>query len=245
MLFVTEEKQESLTQYRDFLEGSLLHWEGEERHSSDDRVINAAAAGDEIHLFYRKMHHSPFVYMGPVQLEQHNRLTGSPSQFIFKIGVESTQSAPVGQNDVMVDTANSGMLETERNALIKSRIGQGVFRDGLLRLWGGCAVTGYRRSVMLIASHIKPWRDSTNSERLDPFNGLLLQPTIDRLFDSGLISFDHKGNILRSPNFAVDELVELGISPDASLRRIPSETMRYLEYHREYEFGKVFPQRTM
>ena len=69
VLFVTEEKQESLTQYRDFLEGNLLHWEGEERHSSDDRVINAAAAGDEIHLFYRKMHHSPFVYMGPVQLE--------------------------------------------------------------------------------------------------------------------------------------------------------------------------------
>ena len=239
VLFVTEEKQGSLTQYNDYLVGSMLHWEGEEKHSSDARVINAAAAGDEIHLFHRKVHHSPFVYMGIVELEEHNRLRDTPSQFIFAVGAQLELRKPNVVHYAAEGIDISGMRDTERNALARSRIGQGVFRDGLLRLWGGCAVTGYRRPIMLLASHIKPWRNSTNQERLDPYNGLLLQPTIDRLFDKGLVSFDPKGKLMRAPNLTADELVRLGISPEAELRKIPTQTMRYLEYHRDTELGRV------
>ncbi len=72
ILFVTEQKQESLTQYHDRLEGQLLHWEGEKQHASDRRIVAASSRGDEIHLFHRKIHHSPFIYLGKVVLEEHS-----------------------------------------------------------------------------------------------------------------------------------------------------------------------------
>jgi len=159
--------------------------------------------------------------------------------FFFSVGVRPEVFEPIGVDYAAQGINTSELRETERNALIRSRIGQGVFRDGLLRLWGGCAVTGYRRPIMLLASHIKPWHKSTNQERLDPYNGLLLQPTIDRLFDKGLISFDPKGKMVRAPSVTTDELVRLGVSPDAALRKVPFETMRYLEYHRDIELGRV------
>lgn len=81
---------------------------------------------------------------------------------------------------------------TEREQLAKARIGQGRFRADVAAKWGRgevCALTGVAIPEMLIASHIKPWRDSSNSERLDPMNGLLLVAHADRLFDQHLMSF--------------------------------------------------------
>ena len=79
ILFVTKEKQEALTQYNDYLEGNLLHWEGEEKHSSDRRIIGAESVNDEIHLFYRDIHHSPFTYYGKVILKSYNLHSAEPS----------------------------------------------------------------------------------------------------------------------------------------------------------------------
>jgi len=83
ILFVTKEKQEALTQFKDFLNGEFLHWEGETKHSSDGRVISARSAGDEIHLFYRDVHHSSFVYYGEIFLERYKLYDTQPSQFVF------------------------------------------------------------------------------------------------------------------------------------------------------------------
>jgi hypothetical protein len=57
--------------------------------------------------------------------------------------------------------------ETERKAIIDSRLGQGQFRTNLLQFWNGCAVTKCMSLEVLAASHIKPWKDSNNRERLD------------------------------------------------------------------------------
>lgn len=65
---------------------------------------------------------------------------------------------------------------TEKDSIVKSRIGQGIFRKGLIEYWHGCAISQCPLTWMLIASHIKPWRDADNQERLDPYNGLLLLP---------------------------------------------------------------------
>lgn len=62
---------------------------------------------------------------------------------------------------------------TEKDSIVKSRIGQGIFRKGLIEYWHGCAISQCPLTWMLIASHIKPWRDADNQERLDPYNGLL------------------------------------------------------------------------
>ncbi len=238
ILFVTEEKQSSETQYNDYLEDSCLHWEGETKHSSDNRIINSATNDDEIHLFHRKRHHSPFTYMGRIELEQHNRLVDSPSQFIFTLTSNEVKEEAGSYKAKAGVAADTSITVTEKNAIVKSRVGQGVFRDGLLRIWGGCAVTGYQRRSLLLASHIKPWKVSTNKERLDPYNGLLLQPTIDRLFDRGFVSFDRKGKLIKSQILTTDELACLGVTPESRLTKVHDSLQEYLKYHRDNEFEK-------
>jgi hypothetical protein len=105
--------------------------------------------------------------------------------------------------DVESIVSEDNVTDTDKATLIKTRIGQGNFRQKLISLWGGCAVTGYKDASMLVASHIKPWRASSNVERLDGYNGLLLLPTLDKAFDSGFISFDLAGR-MEFPDFARD-----------------------------------------
>ncbi len=123
--------------------------------------------------------------------------------------------------------------ETERDAVVSARIGQGRFRQDVLARWDGrCAVTGIAVEQALVASHIKPWYLASNAERLDPANGLLLVGTLDRLFDSGLITFDEKGSIMLSPRLPNDQRALLHLTPELRLRVVPSDTASYLEYHR-------------
>src|SRR5262245_46674101 len=197
LLFVTRIKQEALTQYRDHLSGDLLFWEGQEKHGTDDRIIGAAKAGDEVHLFYREVHHSPFEYKGRVLLLKAVPRTDAPSQFVFRLehdqGAADDLERFRGEIDALPDA-------TEREEVRKARIGQGRFRQLLLELWGArCAITGVEIPAVLTASHIKPWRCAINAERLDPHNGLLVLPQYDRLFDRGFISLADDGTILVSP----------------------------------------------
>jgi len=126
----------------------------------------------------------------------------------------------------------SGAPPTTVQALIDARLGQGAFRQSLMRAWGGrCAVTGVDVREVLRASHIKAWSQSTDAERLDPDNGLLLSAILDCLFDRRLISFTDEGEMLVAKRLA-------GRLPDevlgGRLRRQPNERMRrYLALHRE------------
>jgi hypothetical protein len=87
---------------------------------------------------------------------------------------------------------------TEAERLVIVRVGQGVFRAGLLEYWQGrCAVTGLEVPELLRASHIKPWaKCDTDAERLDVFNGLLLAPQFDALFDAGFITVSDGGDVM-------------------------------------------------
>lgn len=84
VLFITKEKQESHHQYEDQFDREVLRMEGEQGHRTDDRLVYAAANGDEVHLFYRERHHSPFRYEGRVELQEFHRQTAKPSQFVFR-----------------------------------------------------------------------------------------------------------------------------------------------------------------
>lgn len=137
------------------------------------------------------------------------------------------------ETDVEVILSQGSVTDTEKATLLKTRIGQGNFRQKLISLWGGCAVTGYKDTAMLLASHIKPWRASSNIERLDGYNGLLLLPTLDKAFDSGLISFSEAGSILISP--LLQEPAKLGISEFMAVN-LKSEHQVYMEFHRDSVF---------
>jgi hypothetical protein len=128
--------------------------------------------------------------------------------------------------------------ETEREAILKSRIGQGVFRERLISYWKGCAVTGSKCIPMLKASHIKPWRNSSHQERLDPFNGLLLTPNLDAAFDAGYISFDDGGKIMLSSKIVGEPAFQLHITPKLKIntKLLTHEHKKYMRYHRESVF---------
>jgi hypothetical protein len=87
----------------------------------------------------------------------------------------------------------------EREALIKARRGQGLFKERVMQIERRCRITGVDNPIHLRASHCKPWRDSDYSERLNGENGLLLTPSIDHLFDRGFISFQGDGAAIVSP----------------------------------------------
>lgn len=135
--------------------------------------------------------------------------------------------------DIEKISADKRISATTRAKLIDARLGQGQFRSALLRAWHGqCAVTGCRVPEALRASHIKPWRESTNAERLDPDNGLLLVANVDALFDRGLISFNSEGSMVLAPVLSEKDRVLLGV-PRALMRQVNHRQHGFLASHRE------------
>ncbi len=232
ILFVTRIKQQSLEQYDDYISGEYLFWEGEKGHRHDERIAKSSSTGDVVHLFYREIHHSPFEYRGLVTLVKFGSLPGKRTQFVFRLIHDLG-----AQDDILMHQKEIAKLPaTERQAVTKARIGQGMFRQLLLEMWKGCAVTDIRLQNVLRASHIKPWRFSTNSERIDPYNGLLLLPQYDQLFDKGLISFDNKGTLIRSRAIQRIDPRKLGIDVNDKLRALSKHHLAFLEYHRTEVF---------
>jgi hypothetical protein len=126
--------------------------------------------------------------------------------------------------------------DTEKEQLVSARRGQGIFRTRVLTIENRCRVTGVRSEKHLRASHIKPWRLSTNAERLDGHNGLLLSPHIDHLFDQGYISFTDDGQLLISPQLPLDILLAWGVAKDISVGTFSGQQMVYLGFHRDSVF---------
>lgn len=100
---------------------------------------------------------------------------------------------------------------TEAERLVVQRIGQDIFRAGLMDYWQGrCPLTGITDAALLRASHIIPWKVcSTDAERLDVYNGLLLSALWDAAFDRGLVTFDHDGQPQFSPALSETARAEL------------------------------------
>jgi len=126
--------------------------------------------------------------------------------------------------------------ETEKLRLVNSRRGQGIYRQNLEGFEKCCRITGVSNLLHLRASHIKPWRASTNFEKLDGNNGLLLSPHIDHLFDQGFISFTDTGKVLICPSADFETLNIWGIERDAQCGAFRPEQLPYLEFHREFIF---------
>ena len=146
-----------------------------------------------------------------------------------KVQIDNTQ------NVIEQITKDPTLNNLQKETIILSRIGQGKYRDELIKIWNGCAISGFNDTRFLIASHIKPWAKSTNHEKIDKYNGLLLLPTYDKLFDLGFISFDDKGKIIISKY--LKEYEKLGINEHIAIA-IKSENIQYLRYHRDNIFKR-------
>jgi putative restriction endonuclease len=130
------------------------------------------------------------------------------------------------------------LAETTRSALIKARIGQGLFRRNLTHFENHCRITGVTFQPHLFASHIKPWRESTNEERLNGENGLLLTPSIDHLFDRGFISFEDNGELLISDVAHKESVRRMGVDTEHVVRvgGFSGGQKMFLAHHRRAVF---------
>lgn len=120
---------------------------------------------------------------------------------------------------------------TDRLAVVKERVNQGVFRSRLLRKYKKCCLCGFDEPDLLIASHIKPWSESAPDERTDVNNGLLLCPNHDKLFDKYYISFDEEGIILISDGLIETQQKLMNINSNMRIN-MTEKIKTYMEYHR-------------
>ena len=129
---------------------------------------------------------------------------------------------------------------TEAERLVVQRVGQDVFRAGLLDLWESrCAVTRLAVPQLLRASHIKPWADcETDAERLDVYNGILLAPHLDAAFDAGFITVADDGSIVVSAMLDTHARATLGLNQALRVRDLSDGHRGYLPWHRDRVFEK-------
>ena len=146
------------------------------------------------------------------------------------------------QQDLDETPANKALVgPTFREQIVRARRGQGVFRSNVLLRETFCRVTRINEPRHLKASHIKPWRDATDAERLDGANGLLLSPHIDHLFDEGYISFSSGQELIMVPEVREKLLDAWGIDAGVRVGDFSREQNAYLDYHR----GNVFKLRLL
>jgi putative restriction endonuclease len=134
----------------------------------------------------------------------------------------------------------SPIEETTRKALVAARVGQGRFRADVMVVEPRCRITGVEDQRLLVASHIRPWhRCPENEQRLDRFNGLMLTPTFDRMFDRGLLTFEDNGDVHVSPTVSTNVVHRIGLDTHRNVGSFRDEQLRYLEYHREHVFRQI------
>jgi len=199
----------------------------------------------------------PFVYCGRLIYSEHEKHTSKPVHIVFQnidyddntdnddlIDIYHWKPSKIGKT-TKSKISKSGVVsekrkisykkpnETERKGLVVSRVGQGYYRQQIIEKWNGsCPITKSNLKSILISSHIVPWSESNDEERLDVENGILLSPNIDSLFDKHLISFEDDGSILISEKVDLSNRDSLGINEEIKIL-ITEGMKKYLKRHRE------------
>ncbi len=182
----------------------------------------------------------PLILDNPSFIQKNKRgnhmYSNAIKQYRYYLNLVSDRSEDASyEKEIEADTTIS---VTERRAIVQSRIGQGIFRKSLFEKYDGkCLITGIDHPTLLVASHIKPWAVSSNTERLSVENGLLLSATYDKLFDSGLITFSKDGTLYCSSFIGSDNLKRLHLEKGMHFNLRPSQEMsEYLEFHSDKLF---------
>jgi putative restriction endonuclease len=176
------------------------------------------------------------VYLANISQELgHLLLDISEKRSLIVSEIESSQEEEKDKS-IENEISASKIPETEKEQLIKSRIGQGIFRNRVAQIENKCRMSRNPDQRFLNASHIKPWRDCNNEERLDGYNGMLLSPHVDKLFDSGWISFSDEGKVLISNESIISVLLNWGFDPNMNVGSFTAKQKYYLDYHRKKIF---------
>lgn len=254
-LVTLEKDQWAKSGYIDHLDKCTLFWSGQNKLKSAEEKIQAGT--HDTFIFIQQKRRTPYIYFGraiPIRTlliwEK-----GTPSHIVFDL--PEYRNYLLQQKDVPEqDELSKEYLtfeddpapyyysdkSTEKDSFTKIRLVQNVYRKNVIDFWNGsCSVTGVDETSWLIASHIKPWRESSNKEKVDPHNSLLLTPNFDKLFDRGVISFSPSNGKIILPETQSKKMWanfnRMHIDEDLKLRTIPKGVGEYLEYHNEYIYG--------
>jgi len=132
--------------------------------------------------------------------------------------------------------SNASLMETQKAQLVQARRGQGAFRNRVKIVENKCRVTLVSQDKLLTASHIKPWSESNNEERLNGNNGLFLSPHVDRLFDKGFITFEKNGELVVSDQVEANVLDKWAIDASKKYGKFNSDQDYFLMHHRQKVF---------
>ena len=153
--------------------------------------------------------------------------------------ISEPEHGPALLEDLHQIEGDLSIPETQKLQLSKARIGQGLFRKRVILLDPACRVTGVTDTRVLIASHIKPWKSSSNAERISGYNGLLLSPHVDALFDDHLITFEDDGRMRVHESLPRDVLDRWGIDPTRRVERFRPEQAAFLSHHQSVFATKI------
>lgn len=243
--------------YDDRVVGNIYHYtgmgqSGDQKMSGQNLTLaESNGYGVEIH-FFEVMKPKEYTYRGQVELagepyqdQQKDQDDRQRLVWIFPLRLKDSNAEftklPSKKNDKqelqeefieIQQVENLPITQTEKERFIKARIGQGKFKKLLIKRECKCALCGVTDPRILIASHIKPWSTSTNEERLDVNNGLLLCPNHDALFDKQLISFDMQGKIVISQT--LDDTARIFMNVNDEMRvELTEKQLFYMEDHNQ------------
>ncbi len=157
----------------------------------------------------------------------------------YQSTVENLALTPAEELEPTIEQALEARTDigpTEKEQLVKARRGQGIFKSNVRLNEHGCRLTGTTDPRHLRASHIKPWKDCSDEEKLHGCNGLLLAPHVDHLFDGGWISFSADGALLLSKKLDPSVLTQWHIQPDQNVGAFKPEQADFLAFHRANVF---------
>ena len=266
---LVKEGKEDRFHFNDYFDGDIFHWDSQTtQHINTPRIQKIVNKELPILLFTRvhpkvKSQTQPFVYCGRLEYIEHDENTTRPIHIVYQsldydettqnqnlidiynwkpemIGKSSTNNVYLVKKQISRPKGEQKKPNyTERRGLVTSRVGQGWYRQEILKKWGNkCSITGCSLTEILISSHIKGWSECNEDERLDVDNGILLTPHIDSLFDKHLISFEDDGSIMISEKVSKQDLDILGVSKSIRLK-VDDGMKKYLKHHRNRFNKKV------
>jgi len=175
------------------------------------------------------------VYLAEISEELANHLVVLSHRDITDLKLNLEDQRDDEDEELIQMEIRSKQLEgdLEKIQLVKARRGQGLFKANVRLYETECRVTHVRTIKHLRASHIKPWKDSNDQEKLDGANGLLLAPHVDHLFDRGFITFSGEGSLIVSAKLDLDVLDKWAISLPQNVGEFKPEQCEFLEYHQD------------
>lgn len=242
--------------YHDFWDDDeVFHYFGEGQVGDMKYVAGNRAIGEHVNdgkaliVFQMMGKGRPYRYLGRFMCQSSYVQPGAPdregrprSAIVFRLrSLEAFLGLAPGETDkAEIDAAIDDVGATSARRETEVRTKQRLFRERLIGIEKGCRLTGIEDLRFLRASHIKPWADSTHSERVDGENGLLLAPHADLLFDRGWISFSSSGRLLVSTALPADVQDRFGLKLHDLLRcgEFSNRQLHFMEFHRDVIFHK-------